>query len=505
MRKLHKLKSCFILSISLSALFAVPTFSQTHTINSCVQNYIGTANDNPFLAYVNMENCNLNDSDIPDLLTAMNQKKFDGQLFLTNNNITAQGAILLSQYSRPHAYNIDHNPIGNDGLMAFLQDKNITWLLIGYNQVDTPTINKFIQQLASTNIHAINLANYNLTPATMQALASNTRLRSLGISHTTLSESDISTLMQNSSIRELSLYDDHLSENAINLVASNTNLKDLYLVEANVGDVTAGILAKSNNLESIHLNNNHITSVGLQKLLSSPSIIQIALDSNDIQDDKISINTNSKLQYLYLGNNKIGDNIANAIAEHLPELNSLDLSNNLITSKGFTKLMDLQNLSHLTLRHNQIDSHISLDAAPYQSNLTLDIGENMLGDAGFIALYKSERSEELIADHNQIGDAGAAALTETIKLSACNEVDLSYNNISDASIKIIALSNLSASLYLSHNNITDVGALALANPAEQFLVTDLDISYNKLTKVGVDALKNSSHSYFRLITDGNNG
>ena len=99
---------------------------------------------------------------------------------------------------------------------------------------------------------------------------------------------------------------------------------------------------------------------------------------------------------------------------------------------------------------------------------------------------------------HQIGDAGAAALAEALKVNkSLTTLDFSQNSIGDAGAAAIAealnMNKSLTTLYISRNSIGDAGAAAIAEALKvNKSLTTLNVSYNRIGDAGKAALAASA-------------
>ena len=131
-------------------------------------------------------------------------------------------------------------------------------------------------------------------------------------------------------------------------------------------------------------------------------------------------------------------------------------------------------------------------------------------DAGY-GWYTSSRGMEILrrmsendptltqwSVRHQIGDAGAAALAEALKVNkSLTTLDFSQNSIGDAGAAAIAealnMNKSLTTLYISRNSIGDAGAAAIAEALKvNKSLTTLNVSYNRIGDAGKAALAASA-------------
>jgi internalin A len=153
----------------------------------------------------------------------------------------------------------------------------------------------------------------------------------------------------------------------------------------------------------------------------------------------------------------IGDEGAAAIAEHLPNLTSLDLWGNSIGAEGAAAIAEhLPNLTSLNLINNSIGAEGAAAIAEHLPNLTsLNLTNNSIGDEGAAAIAEHlPNLTSLDLTNNSIGDEGAAAIAEN--LPNLTSLDLSNNSIEvDGLIKLLDLMTDGRSIRLTSLALSD--------------------------------------------------
>jgi Leucine-rich repeat (LRR) protein len=389
--------------------FAKPSYFLDININSCVKN--AKSND----VTLNLQHCNLEDKDIPDLIKKMHELKYDGYVNLYDNHITSKGAILLAQYQYRHSYNLRKNNIGPEGLMTFLNDRKLEYLAINENPIDSDTINKFIKGMT---IQGLSISNCTLDNEALYAVTNNKNLKEFEISNSPIGDQGVAILAKSLSIHRLELDNANISDYALSAFASNPTLQSLILENNNLTDEGAKILAQNKHLYALGLSNNKISEIGFSALIANPSIEYLHLDNNMIKDSDLEFKNNDTLRLLILSNNKIADKIVNSITVHLHGLNYIDYSKNEITDAGASKLAALngRDFFEINLSYNQIT------------------------DIGVIALtkIKSDWIGDLILSHNHITDVGAIALANADDKFGVVKLDISYNKLTARGIDALA-------------------------------------------------------------------
>jgi small GTP-binding protein len=211
----------------------------------------------------------------------------------------------------------------------------------------------------------------------------------------------------------------------------------------------------------------------------------------------------SQLTSLNIGGNEIGEAGAQAIAQHLSQLTSLNIWHNEIGEAGAQAIAQhLPQLTSLNIWHNEIGEAGAQAIAQHLPQLTsLDIGGNEIGEAGAQAIAQHlPQLTSLDIGHNEIGEAGAQAIAQ--HLSQLTSLDIGFNQIGAAGAQAIAqhLPQLT-SLNIEGNEIGEAGAQAIAQHLSQ--LTSLDIGGNEIGAAGAQAIAQHLSQLTSLDIGGN--
>ena len=253
-------------------------------------------------------------------------------------------------------------------------------------------------------------------------------------------------------------------DNGMQLLLDNCGLeaKDMPTIVA--------YLNQNPNYFYVDLDNNNIGDEGVKLLAPINSITELLIDNNNISDiGAADIAQSKSITRLDIGINPIGDAGAKALAQN-KVLTSLSFYRDSITDVGAAAL-GKSTIKILFLDYNNIGSNGAVALAQNNALEVLTLFNNHIGDQGASALANLPNLFWLEADNNQIGDVGTVALSQGL-----SSMKTGFNAVY-------------AHLTLEDNNITDVGAYALAGANFNPWVR-LDVNNNQLTSAGIEALKN---------------
>lgn len=269
-----------------------------------------------------------------------------------------------------------------------------------------------------------------------------------------------------------------IDEFILNLQYCGLSDKDMITV--------ANYLSKHSDITAIDLSNNtEISAKGYATLSKIKSL--------EVMNAKYNMLADAQIKAIAANTNLRGVNLE---------------GNNLTFGNGFRDLVMLPDLLMLGLANTNFDDANSIHLANLLASKTnpvvwLFLMNNNIGSKGATAISKLSELDVLRLDNNIVRDEGAIAIATNCTAPG---LVLTGNGISDKGAfafaqkwrPVISLP-YQATLALGKNNITDQGAIALAESNIPSEIT-LDISFNLLTTNSINKLKNKFH---RVIYDGN--
>lgn len=277
--------------------------------------------------WLNINDCNLNDSDIPAIIKVLDQHKEIIYLSAERNSISDEGATALAKRTTLRQINLEFNLIGDLGA---------------------------IELAKNFRLHKLNLGwNYRIGDVGARALAGNTSLDDLDLQHNRIGNAGAIALANNISIRWLYLDDNKIGDEGAKAFMNNTNIESLDLESNQISDEGAVALSSNTTIETLDLGHNHISDNGAIAFAKNDKLQRLSLDHNQIGDrGAIQLAKNSTLEYLGLGRNIIGDAGAIAFANNMT-LYRLDLSYNQIGEAGLAALANNKHLNVDTEGNNE--------------------------------------------------------------------------------------------------------------------------------------------------------
>lgn len=282
---------------------------------------------------------------------------------------------------------------------------------------------------------------------------------------------------------------DNLSSHGCNIIISSllesTSINELNLSNIDINDKSislvnlACLIKRNKSMTDLKLNNCAIKDKTLKKIIYEgltklTSIISLHLQSNEISRFSIDnyfsavINTNPQLQILNLSNNLLGGKGV----ELLVNIMVPSSTNNSVTEKESVKTSSLKNLD---LSYNGIDYEGAnhLYRLLIKSGLKeLKLNGNLLSESGFKKLADGLKVNKNLSN---------------LEIANCKLMDTGLDILSDA----LSINTSLESLNISSNCISDKGVLSLSETMKiKTFLRKLNISNNKFTLIGVKYLSN---------------
>jgi Ran GTPase-activating protein (RanGAP) involved in mRNA processing and transport len=475
---------------------------------------------NSMIANIDLENCDIDDQAAKSLIKVLKTNKIITNINLEGNNISASL---------------------KDKIFALLTRNRILKEIRNGEQILDMT-NKYlgaeelrvIFEVLRTNesVTIINLGNNNITDDLIAEISESLKTN----------QSVININLQNNIISEKGL------ESLIKLAMSNKLIENINLENNNIGDAGAKIiinLLENNQLTAeINLEDNDISEElqnriialktrdkALEAINNDEAILDLSDKHLDIKELRVIFNglkSNSSVKTIYLGNNQIGDEAIELLAELMAvnqSIVNIDLGNNNISHKGIATLAESiknsNSLANINLEGNKIDDQsvllLSESLLQNKSIITLNLGNNNIGLDGAEAIKEVLAVNQYITNldlsDNHLGDQGVKLITEPLLTNkSITNINLENNNIgvdgAEALADVIEYNNTVRILNLKGNNIGDEGARNIAGAVEYSNhVTEINLAGNFIGDNGAKAFAEAlevSKSVSVINLDGNN-
>ena len=415
------------------------------------------------------------------------------QLNMCNSGITDEAApalgLVLSSNSKLQEVDISYNNLKAKGIRKTfkkLDNLNLTKLNISNNAIDenaADMLGKFLSQnkrLKELDVSYNQLHEFG-TKALCKRIANLSKLTKLkvgGNDFTHLAANDVAkVLLHNINLEEIDISDNTLlAVGAVSIFSGMNNIFTLRNVNISHNWITCGA---ADNIAAVLSQNTHLRKVYLAKnYLAANGIITLCRGMSNIQ----------YLTHLDMSWNKITDKAAHDIATflyHNPELEVVDLSNNLMQTPGVKivckAISTLKNLKTLNFSNNSITDEAAEELAIFLLHSTslqgLDLSYNNISMSGAVRIFKAIRYiKNLTIDisHNAIPNETTDKLA-TMMLHNTSLRVLDISNFYKPVLQSIPVLNINSNVI---NEIISELVITLLNSTE---LKKLDVSYNCLS------------------------
>jgi|GEM_PF-3105848 len=342
---MKKFKLCMTVT---AALFLAPAiaFSALRPVNPCIKN-IG---DHVNRGILELDNCNLNDRDIPALAEYIARIKSLHTVSLRHNNIGSEGAILLAQPFMAknriaHTINLDDNHIGPEGVAELVKMPGLYSFSINDNNIGTEGALYLAEQ---NTIVSLAVNNNHINAKGTAALVRMPKLSELKIAQNELDAEGIATLVANKNINELDVSYTNFGFEDLQAFLPRPKLWKLYVNGLHLGDEGAKAIAAARSIGGGGSESTALTALGMA--------------DNDLTDTGLAYLNHSTLGYIYylnISQNPISDQGVIAYVKSI----------NYFWSKYLTLIADETNLTDqaaweiadLANRHNEAFTTLSVN------------------------------------------------------------------------------------------------------------------------------------------------
>jgi internalin A len=262
------------------------------------------------------------------------------------------------------------------------------------------------------------------------------------------------------------------------------NLKELVRIDLGafdvhedgfgVGDKVLGVLGTLPKLDNIGLRLTKVTDAGMAELAKCQSLQSVSVPGTVVSDaGLVHLAKLKNLKSLSLGvydeGAKITDEGLKTVGQ-MPGLRWLGLSGTPITDAGLPYLSGLKNLESLNLDETKVTSAGLAHLEPLQSILRLRLMDTVDDEcAKHLAKLKNLQS---ISSNLDVSDEGVAYLASMPNLE---ELMLSDEKVTDASLPAIAKMPKLKTLWFQHCKVTDEGIAKLAgHPTLEYVLFYVD-------------------------------
>lgn len=343
-------------------------------INECLKYW--KAHNTSYL-HLDFELCNLEDSDMPQLVKLMNEYEFD-YLDLSYNHLTGNALQTLANAENATRFlrslELKKMQMNDEGYAALQRFKSLSFLDLSYTDVGDAGA---VAIAKITHLYELYLDGAKIGDAGAIALGGKNHSWSSKLS---LNENDIgdkgAEALAMRFIDNLALNKNKISDAGAEALAASKNIRILALGNNNIGDAGAAAFGRNYVLEELRLNNNKITAVGAEGLANNSSILKLDVSGNAIGDTAAQLFKHRR-RHLYLANCDIGPMGAVILAHGRHELTE-----------------------ELNLYNNHIGDEGAFAFARHLMPKVLRVGRNGLGYAAVDALRANQEKQKSLVDFN---------------------------------------------------------------------------------------------------------
>lgn len=340
--------------------------------------------------------------------------------------------VSFAQYrisNRDGAVTIRREQIGDRQIEQLVQLKGLKWLALS----GTALTDAGVEQLALLpELERLWLSQTAVTDRGMLFLAACPTLTHLALEGTPMSDRGLATVAKLPRLKFLSLGSPYLTSEGLSALAESQALEDLQLDQLPVNARVMHSIGTLKNLRRLSLRATPVTDEGFSELGRLSRLTRLHLDGTSISDNALSS------------------------ASSWPELVELSIAHTAVSDQGLAHLKDCVKLESLTLSGTNCTLNGILDLFTRKQKRTIS--------EAFHCVFESRRDRENLIS-----------------------LDLSGTRVTDTDIRHFAPFSKLEWLIMPHNELTDVGAQAIAALNMPHLSL-LNINGAKITDRGLAAL-----------------
>lgn len=346
------------------------------------------------------------------------------------------------------------------------------------------------------DLKEIYLNNNTITVLAPGLFSDLTQLLVLDISHNELTSDWINTSTF-AGLKRLAFLDfshNRVSKMEIALFRDLNNLQILKMQDNFIEHIPENVFASLFNLHTLILSNNRLTIIESYAFNGLKALTVLSIDSNRISKIHHQVFENcSTLQDLHINGNRL-DGVPSALRE-IPQLKTLDLGENLITSVENASFMAMQQMYGLRLTENNI-GNISKGVFDKMTSLKiLNLSRNKIHKIEAGAFDSNVNLQAIRLDGNYLTDIAGlfAKLPNLVWLNISDNrlgsfdyfmiptglqwLDIHANRIAELGNYFEIESQLSLSTFdASSNKLTEITGSAIPNSVEMLYLNDNLIS-----------------------------
>lgn len=243
------------------------------------------------------------------------------------------------------------------------------------------------------------------------------------------------------------------------------------------------------DLDAVSFSHSQKSDDDLSHLSNLNKLKSLHLDYTELNGKGLKALNRLNLSYLGASWSQFCDAGAAGL-QHMTNLNAINLSCSRISSEALTFLLDLPQLSHLSLWDTAVDGRASDSLAHMQSLTQLYLGgSSKCGDLHGSTWKHLTKLAVLELERTRMSDKGCFSLSE---MPALTHLGLAKNRITDAGVEMLCGNSGLRSLTLCHTQITDrcVNSLTRLPLLEYLDLSFTQVSDSSLAKIlALPALK----------------
>ena len=493
------------------------------------------------LKLLNLGNCNLPNEMCNELAHVISCNKCLEQLLLPNNNLCSSARFFLhalSSISTLIVLNLQGcqltEEVGKHLSSVILSNSRLNQLLLDNNDIGKGIVHtvQALQQINSLQVLSLNNTNMpmEICDEIAKAINCNPQLIDVRLDGNSIQHSAVvilQALSKVSSLKILSLQSNDLTEDAgeqiSSIIFNNTGLEQLYLNNNNINKGIACIvnaLHKHTSLTQLGLGHNNfptdqyldltlavqsnqylqtlwlpcinIKSSTLQSMMNISTLTELNLSNSQLLQEtgevlsSILLN-NTRLAYLYLGNNNLNNGALPVIKamQHLTQIRTLHLGNIKITKEvceecGEAFSHAISNNTHLEnvyLNDNDINTiaiQVSKGLQQITSLKLLDLGNcnlprEICGELAHV-ISCNKYLEKLLLPNNNLCSSAELILQALSSISTIKVLNLKHCHLTEEAgkhLSSVILNNSRINQLLLDNNDIGKGILHIAQALQQ--------------------------------------
>ncbi|XP_068240515.1 uncharacterized protein [Palaemon carinicauda] len=453
---------------------------------------------------VNLRTCVLENTDITEIprlysLSKLEFLKIDGSRVTT---IPTAAFRFMPNMKKVHIANSRLKEIHGNALEGLVYLKEVNF---SNNVIDWIHPRAF--RTLST-LEQLTLSGNNLADVTMAVLAARDlrALRIVDLSYNKITELAKGTFVDMPTVQVINLSYNHISRIEHGAFFRLSALNKLDLKGNRLNEFHADIFTESPTVEHLNIAHNNLTFLAEMIYIARalPNLRSLDVSRNRLTSKSFeNFGGHRKLEALKLNHNNVGK-LSKGMFKDLPSLRELYMSHNSIKSSYEGQVWNLPKLRVLDMAHNDLEivDVLLLEGVPQLSNL--DLSFNMIANIGENAFTELSYLENLNMSFNSITKIPKNAFSE---LGELFELELSFNELMSLENGMFRGLTSLQYLHITHNQIITIEEdVFLDTPNLKFLELSSNFVQNipkeALTKLTSLIILKLGQNVINKITDG---